>query len=312
MFRGGQGRCRKRGVMRRNLGAGMTFCIVVAIPLAGRGQSDIDVEPQEEEIKEEVAKVSEGKERFYLMNHIPLLDRTDRVLDHIEEISPLKFGAESRFESNWLNEGGDWAKNGVQIEQTYFTEYTRSFGEFSGGAGFEYFQIDSTWKGMKPSTMERDFTVYAPLSWKIFSLEPFWKYVYLDDRRRGFNEIGSEFTLDVPLKPTFYWNHDFSIYTGTYYEWSISHDIAIAPNGEKIAVFTPSMAMGLDAHKYQAHTTLTHIDWGLELTFPLISHFAITGMLHFTKSLAHGDYTPANDVFHDILPWGGLKLSMEF
>ena len=164
---------------------------------------------------------------------------------------------------------------------------------------------------MKPSTMERDFIAYSPLSWKMFSLQPYWKYIYIDGAK-DYGEIGSEFSLDVPLKPTFYWNHDFSVYTGTYYEWSISHDINISPNGERIAIFTPSMAMGMDSHKYQAHTTLTHLDWGLELSVPVIRHFVITGMLHFTKSLAHGDYAEENDVFEDIIPWAGLKLTMEF
>ncbi|MCX6357518.1 MAG: hypothetical protein NT045_06565 [Candidatus Aureabacteria bacterium] len=293
--------------------------IVALIAMSGActtwGQPTEDVQPREEEIKQEVAGagVCEKKEQCFLMNHIPPLEWTNRVMDRVDEVSPLKFGAESRFESNWLNEGGNWAKNGVQIEQTYFTEWTRTLGDFEGGAGFEYYQIDSTWRGIKPSTMERDFTPYVPLSWKVFSLEPYWKYIYIDGAdAKDYQEIGSAFTIDVPLKPTFYWNHDFSVYTGTYCEWSISHDIAIAPTGEQVVIFTPSMAIGMDAHKYQEHTTLTHIDWGLDLSVPLNRHFVLTGMLHFTKSLAHGDYSEENDVFHDILPWGGLKLSMEF
>ena len=274
---------------------------------------EFDAEPREAEVKEEIAKATEPKEQLFWMDQIPPLERANRGLDRIEEVSPLKFGAESQFLSNWLNEGGDWAKNGVQIEQAYFTEWTHKLGDFEGGAGFQYFQIDSTWKGIKPSTMERDFVAYSPLSWKIFSLQPYWKYIYIDGMGNpDYTEIGSEFTLDVPLKPTFTWNHDFSIYTGTYYEWSISHDVNISANGERIAIFTHSMAMGMDAHKYQAQTTLTHIDWGLELSVPLNRHFIVTGMLHFTKSLAHGDYSEENDVFHDILPWAGLKLSMEF
>lgn len=301
--------------MRNNIGAGLALCIVIAGPYAARGQVESDTELRVPGIKREIAKaeVCEIKEQCFLMNHIPPLEWTNQILDRVDDVSPLTFGAESQFLSNWLDEGGNWAKNGVQIQQTYFTEYTREFGDFTGGAGFEYFQIDSTWKGMKPSTMERDFTAYAPLSWKKFSLQPYWSYIYIDDPSVGDSgEFGSEFTIDIPLKPTFTWNHDYRYYTGTYFEWAISHDINISPGGERIAVFTPSMAMGMDAHKYQAHTTLTHIDWGLELSVPVIRHFVVTGMLHFTKSLSHATYEEENDVFEDIIPWAGLKLTMGF
>lgn len=287
------------------------LCALHATVLHLRAQTDDDVEPYVVGAKEEIAKAEEAKEQLFLMNHVPPLAWANRALDRVEAVSPLKFGAETDFLSNWMNEGGNWAKNGVQIQQTYFTEYTRKFGEFSAGAGFEYFQVDTTWKGMKPSTMERDYTVYSPISWKAFSLNPYWAHdSYPEAGYSG--EFGSEFSIDAPLKPTFTWNYDYQYYNGAYFEWGISHDVNISPWGERIAVFTPSMAVGLDAHKYQAHTTLTHIDWGLEMSIPVIRHFVITGMLHFTKSLSHATYTEDNDVFEDIIPWGGLKLTMEF
>ncbi len=149
------------------------------------------------------------------------------------------------------------------------------------------------------------------MTWKIFSFNPYWAYdTYPEVGYSG--ELGSEFAIDIPLKPTFTWNHDYHYYSGSYYEWSISHDINVSPSGERIAIFTPSMTMGMDSHKYQAHTTLTHIDWGLDLGIPVIKHFVITGMLHFTKSLSHQTYTEADDVFEDVIPWAGLKLTMRF
>jgi hypothetical protein len=72
------------------------------------------------------------------------------------------------------------------------------------------------------------------------------------------------------------------------------------------------MAMGMDSHKYQAGTTLTHIDWGLELGIPVMKHFVVSGAIHFTKSLTHAVYDEDNDVFEDVIPWAGLKLTMEF
>lgn len=293
----------------------VALCAVAATPVICAAQIE-DAEPRAEAAEVEVGKAGpekagEAEKPLFILNRVPPLAKADGTLDKLDEILPLKFGAESQFLSNWLDEGGDWAKNGVQILQTYYTEFSRDYCDGSVGVGFSYFQVDTTWNAVHPSTLERDFTVYAPLSWKIFSLEPCWTYIYVDGAE-GYNEIGSEFSLDVPLKPTFVWNHDFDVCTGTYYEWSVSHDIDIAPRGEKIIVFTPSMAMGMDSHKYQKGTTLTHIDWGLELGIPVMTHFVVSGAIHFTKSLTRATYEEENDVFEDIIPWGGLKLTMEF
>jgi len=294
----------------------VALCAVVAAPMICAAQQIDDTEPRAEEArvemeKAEPEKAAEVEKPLFILNHVPPLAKADGALDKLDALLPLKFGVESQFLSNWLNEGGNWAKNGVQIMQTYYTEFSHDYCGGSAGVGFSYFQIDTTYQEVHPSTLERDFTVYAPLSWKKFSLEPYWTYIYVDGAK-DYNEIGSEFSIDIPLKPTFVWNHDFSVYTGTYYEWSISHDIDIAPNGERLFVFTPSMAMGMDAHKYQEGTTLTHIDWGLELGIPVMKHFVVSGAIHFTKSLTHATYDEDNDVFEDVIPWGGLKLTMEF
>jgi hypothetical protein len=257
------------------------------------------------------ARPPEGEKSLFLLNHVPPLEKADAALDKLDELLPLKFGAESQFLSNWLDEGGNWAKNGVQIMQIYYTELSRDYCDGSVGAGFSYFQIDTTWNSTQPSTMERDFTIYAPLSWKIFSYEPYWSYIYIDGGEDS-GELGGEFSIDVPLKPTFVWNHDYRFYTGGYYEWSISHDIDIAPKGERLFVFTPSMAMGMDSHKYQKGTTPTHIDWGLGLGVPVMKHLVLSGAIHFTKSLTRATYDEDNDVFEDVIPWAGLSLTAEF
>lgn len=272
-----------------------------------------DTEPWAEAAKVEIekAEVPPPGKPLFILERLPPLKRVDGAFDTLEELLPVKLGAESQFLSNWLDEGGNWAKNGVQILQTYFAEATHEFGDGSAGVGFSYFQIDTTWNAVHPSTQERDFTYYAPLTWKIFTLTPDYTYIYIDGAQ-SYSEIGSEFSLDVPLKPTFVWNHDFSVFTGTYYEWSLSHDINVSPRGERLFVFTPSVAMGMDSHKYQKGTTLTHIDFGLELGIPVLKHFVVSGEIHFTKSLSHATYTEENDVFEDVVPWGGLKLTMEF
>lgn len=276
-------------------------------------QDTPDAEPRGDYEEQAIAEIQKQCEQIFLLNHVPPFALADHGLNRLDELLPAKFGTEADFMSNYVYEGANVAKNGVQISQDYYTELTHQFGNFSGGLGFDYWQIDTTWKGIEPSTMERDFTVYAPLAWKIISISPYWKYFYYDDiGAKDSGEIGSKFSLDMPLKPTFTYKYDYRFYKGSYYEWDISHNINIASNGERLAILTPSMALGMDDHKYQRNTTLTHIDWGLELGVPLNHHIIACGVIHFTKSLTHETYTPAVDIFEDIIPWGGLKMTMQF
>lgn len=284
---------------------------VVAMPAMGAAQVE-DTEPRAVEAEAEARKAEEAEKPLFILNHVPPLAKADGALDRLDELLPLKFGAESQFVSNWLDEGANAAKHGVQILQTYFAEYSKEVGDFSLGGGFSYFQVDTTGAVEGPSTLERDFTLYAPLSWKCFSVTPSWTYIYMDSDDPDSGEIGTEFSIDIPLHPTFAWNYDYRDLKGSYCEWSISQDFDIPLRGETIAIFTPSMAMGLDAHKAMEATHLTHIDWGLELGIPIMRHFVATGMLHFTKSLCRDQDEDGQRIFENIIPWAGLKLTAEF
>ncbi len=262
-------------------------------------------------VKKELEAAKEEEEKLFVMNRVPLLEKTNNFINRVDELCPLKFGLETAFLSNWLDEGADAAKHGLQIQQIYFTEFTHEIGDAEAGIGFEYFQIDTTGAVEGPSTLERDFTIYAPLGWKRFSIQPCWTYIYIDDGDDS-GEIGAEFNIDIPLNPTFAWNYDYDDCKGNYFEWNISQDFNIPLCGEKLAIFTPSMALGMDSHKAIDRTTLTHIDWGLDLGIPLTEHFVLVGMLHFTKSLQSACDEDGVRYFENIIPWGGLSLVMEF
>jgi hypothetical protein len=288
----------------------MGVLCALAAPVLCSAQIE-DAEPRAEEDKVEIGKAEEEAPLF-ILNHVPPLARADGALDKLDELMPLKFGAESQFVSDWLDEGADAAKRGVQILQTYFTELNYSRGDASAGVGFSYFQVDTTGAYEGPSTLERDFTLYAPLAWKRFSITPSWTYIYMDSDDPDSGEIGTEFSIDMPLHPTFAWNCDYRALKGSYCEWDISQDFTIPLRGETLAIFTPSMAMGLDAHKAIECTHLTHLDWGLELGIPIMRHFIATGMLHFTKSLCRAQDEDGQRIFENIIPWAGLKLTAEF
>lgn len=280
------------------------------MPVTMHAQDVIDTEPRAPLIEKELKE--ETQDNLFVLNHVPLLPSTDRVMNRVDELSPIKFGAQSNFLSNWLDEGVNAAKHGVQIQQTYFAEYTRESQGVSYGAGFEYFQIDTTGAVEGPSTLERDFTIYVPLGWKRLSVNPTWTYIKVDDKEADDSgEIGTEVSLDAPLNPTFIWNYDYDDVKGYYFEWDISHNIPICFKGEKFAVFTPSMALGMNSHKGIDKTTLTHIDWGLDLGIPVNHHFTVTGLLHFTKSLSRLEIEDER-VFENIIPWAGLSLTAEF
>ncbi len=111
---------------------------------------------------------------------------------------------------------------------------------------------------------------------------------------------------------TFMWEYDYDQGKGYYCEWRISHNMGIAPLGETLFIFNPSMAMGMNPYEYIDIKTLTHIDWGLDLDIPLTKHFVVTGMLHFTKSLSKYEDEDGYRIFEDIIPWAGLVLALEF
>jgi hypothetical protein len=272
-----------------------------------RAQHIVDTEPRAPRIEQEME--TEAQDNLFLLNHLPLLPYTDNAMNRLDEISPITFGAQGNFLSNWLDEGMNAAKHGVQITQTYSAEYTREISGFSGGAGFEFFQVDTTRPEGGPRTLEQDFTIYLPLSWKRLSVRPCWTYVRIDDfYGDDSGEIGAEVSVDMPLNPAFSWNYDYDDAKGNYFEWSISHPFPICIKGEKLATFTPSMAMGMNAYKGIEKTALTHIDWGLDLAFPINHHFTVAGLLHFTKSLSRLK-TEDGRVFENIVPWAGLSLT---
>jgi hypothetical protein len=260
-------------------------------------------------ITEAIERVEEGKRQF-IMSHVPALQKLNGLQEHFGEICPLKFGLEASFLSDWLDEGANAAKKGLQIQQVYFTELTREIGDFEVGAGFEYFQIDTTGAVEGPSTLERDFTVYAPLVWKRIVFNPMWTYVRIDGGDDS-GEIGAEFSIEMPLHPTFAWNYDYDDVKGNWFEWNISQDFDIPLMGEKLATFTPSVTLGMDNRKAFDHTGLANIDFGLDLEVPLTGRFAVVGLLHFSKSLNDARNEDGSKVFEDIIPWGGLSIVME-
>ncbi|MDD5557436.1 MAG: hypothetical protein PHN82_09320 [bacterium] len=294
--------------------AGLLILCIAALPGAGRGQLVTDAEPRAPLIEREMEEIAEEPEELFLQNRVPPLAAMNRVLDRAGEISPIKFNVQSAFLSDWLDEGANGARRGLQIQQVYSAEYAREFGPFSAGVGFEYFQIDTTGAVPGPSTVERDFTIYLPLGWKVLSVAPSWTYIRYPEEEewRDTGELGVEVCADLPLNPRFLWNYDYDKGRGSYLEWGISHNVPLRWGGEKLAVFTPSMALGMNSHKYIDRTTLTHIDWGLDLSVPLNHHFVVTGLLHFTKSLTRMEDEDGARLFENIVPWAGLVLTMEF
>jgi hypothetical protein len=269
-----------------------------------------DTEPARVPAVTEVIEHMEEEKQF-VMRHVPPLQKLNGLQDRFDEICPLKFGVEASFLSDWLDEGADAAKKGLQIQQVYFTELTHEvFDGAEAGVGFEYFQIDTTGAYEGPSTLERDFTIYAPLTWKRFSLQPSWTYVYIDGGDDS-GEIGAEFSIEMPLHPTFAWNYDYDDVKGNWFEWNISQDFDIPLMGEKLATFTPSVTLGMDNRKAFDHTGLANIDFGLDLEVPLTGRFAVVGLLHFSKSLNDARNEDGSKVFEDIIPWGGLSIVME-
>jgi hypothetical protein len=292
--------------------AGMAL---VALPLGASAQEVVDTEVRAPVIEEELKIVEEPREELFILNRIPPLQAIDRCVDRFDELCPLKFGAQANFLSNWLNEGFNTAKHGVQIQQTYFTEFTRELFGFTWGAGFEFFQCDTTGGVPGSSMLERDLTIYLPMGWKALSVSPYWSHIrFLDDELDEVEtgEIGCEFSLDKVLNPKFLWNYDYDEGKGQYLEWGISHNIPIRFCGEKFAVFTPSIALGMNSRKYIEETVLTHIDWGLDFSLPLNHHFTATGLLHFTKSLNRLKDEDGVRLFENIIPWAGLSLTAEF
>jgi hypothetical protein len=177
--------------------------------------------------------------------------------------------------------------------------------------GFNYFQIDTTGARETPgTTLERDFIIYAPITWKQFYLSPFWDTFLVADEWTN-HEFGSNFSIDTILNPSFSWVYNFTE-SGAYFSWQISHDIDISINGQRLGTLTGVTSMGMDAHERTTIITLSSIDWGLNLSIPLTQRFAVMGMLHFAKSLSRAEDEYGNRYYEDIIPWAGLKLSMLF
>ncbi len=237
-------------------GAVMAMAAVVA------AQSIGDTEPRALEIEKTAAEAEEPEEQLFWLNSIPPLRHADRALDALDEISPLKFGAESQFVSDWLDEGANGAKHGLQILQTYFTEYSKEVGEFTLGAGFSYFQADTTGRHEGSKTLERDFTVYAPLTWKrLLTVAPFWNYLYYDEDPDS-GEIGAEFTVDMPLNPSFAWNYDYRELKEELLRVGCSAGLPPSVEGETVAVLRRRWRWGSTCTRASRPNHLTHLDWG--------------------------------------------------
>ena len=277
-------------------------------------------DPEEESAPErtaEAARIASAgrdereREAIFIEERLPVIAAVSRLLDRIDEKIPLTFYSETSFFSDWLNEGVDSAGHGLQIEQHYFTEMTKAIGNGEAGVGFEYFQIDTTGGVPGPSTVERDFTVYMPITWGRLHLEPGWTYMYIDGADDT-QQIQGAVSLDVPLRPSFEWNSDYDDVKGNWFQWGLSHDVPVSISGERLAVLTGSVTLGMDNRKSFDHTGLTNIDFGLDCEIPLMEHLSIAGVLHFSKSLNRAKDEEGNRIFTDIIPWGGLTLLAEF
>jgi hypothetical protein len=250
-------------------------------------------------------------QELFLLNRIPMLGELNRWQRRLDTATPLRWGVENFFLSDWLDKGADDARSGLQIEQNYFVQWMHEAEHAGAGIGFEYFQIDTTGHREAPSTtLERDFIVYAPLQWRIFYVSPFWDTFIVDDSVDK-NELGSSFSIDTFLNPSCAWTYNFND-RGAYFEWGVSHSYEIVLKGEKLGTLNGSMAIGMDAHQRTTITTLSSIDWGLDLNVPLTQRFFITGLLHFTKSLSGARDEDGKQYYEDIIPWAGLKLAMVF
>lgn len=282
-------------------------CVIAGVLFAGIAF------PQQETHSPDEASSSMVKEtpHHYMLHHVSTLRPLNNACAHFADACPVDFGFHSLFLSDWLDEGAHAAVEGLQIQQIYHAEYLRARGDFEFGAGFEYFQIDTTGGTPGSSALERNMTVYLPLAYRRVQLQPLWSYISVPDGDDS-GEIGAEIGIDMPLNPTFSWNYDYDDITGNYFEWGLSHDFDIVISQQQLAVLTPCLAMGLDSHKATDHTQLSHIDFGLDLSIPLTQHLTLTGMLHISKALGDAKDTDGERVFKNIVPWGGIGISACF
>jgi len=256
----------------------------------------------------------------FLAYSLPFVKQTDDGLDKISDTIPVNLSSETLFMSHWLDEGSNPSPHGMNIYQIYSASIPVS----GHCIGYEYFQ--ASYEHARPHTLEIDHTVFAELNFGILTLKPMWTYVDIPVARHhdeelvtpeeteltepeedegieddDSGEIGLEISLDCFLNPYFTANYDYKKEKGYYCQWGISHNFCF----QKFGTFTPSVSMGMNSRKGTEHTFLTHIDFGMDYTFPISKHLNLAGFIHLTKGLKE------KEGFEDIVPWGGFGLVFE-
>ena len=240
-------------------------------------------------------KQNDKKTYSYSKDSVQYSERLEDYEPIFGESFPIHFGIHVFFMTHWLDEGANAAPEGLNIHQFYST----SFPVFDSALlKYEYFQAD--YDKSTPHTLERDHTVSASFNYKLLTIKPSWTYVDIpEDKDSG--EIGLELSLDFLLTPYFAVNYDYQQEKGYYCEWGLSHDFDF----EKWGILTPSMATGLNSNKGTDSTFLTHIDWGIGYSFPIVDHLTLVSFIHVTKGFKK------NKGYEDIVPWGGFAIDIE-
>ncbi len=229
--------------------------------------------------------------------------------------------------SEYAGEGREKPNHQMTVGASYDTG---NFGTFSGSIWFEWFGGQ---KSMDPSSdghlQEVDYT----LSWS-YDVEAIATTVELgwigyqfpqasgDGRfthewyiSLGFDDSGLFGTKESVLNPYVAYYMDVDDLHGSWIEWGISHDFALADCGFKDTpilkdmTLTPSFVMGIDHGQLSESTKLANLQYGLDISYDMSSalgipdkygNLTLTGFLRFSDAV----YDEAlNDEF-----WGGVTI----